>query len=531
MCLITKMLNHEIFKILHSTRGNALVSFKNKLKEVEARLKNWHKDMVRNIDIERKNLVEKLDRIDTLLDDGTFNQTLVETRIDTMKSTQDLDERSRLDDAQKIKRNWDMDGDKNSKFFHNFVKKQRHKLMVSGILKDGQKFQRARFLYPNERFKKLDSCSGESLVSAITLEEIKDVVWSCGGDRAPGPDGFLFKFVKTYWEMMKNDIFDFVQEFVTSGNILIGCNSSFITLIPKVTSLILCKDYRPISLIGLQYKIISKLLANRIAKVIEGVISVEQSAFIKGRQILDGPLVVNEVIEWYKKRKKKGLVFKVDFDKAYDSMSWDYILNVMVCMGFPAKWLNWIKGCLSSSRASILVNGSPTKEFSLEQGLRQGDTLSPFLFIIAMEGLHVAMDTAMDHGCAAARIPFRYLGLPVGSNIRRIQNWNEIIQRVKHMLSKWKVNLLLIGVRAISFYILLRGRCNDRKISWLNWDSVLNERDKGGLGISSLKASNLALLYKWRWRFMNDHDSKWVKVIKSIHGRDGGFGTSDWKPV
>ncbi|GJZ65214.1 hypothetical protein Tco_0621910, partial [Tanacetum coccineum] len=131
MCLITKMLNHEILKILHSTRGNALVSFKNKLKEVKARLKNWHKDMVRNIDIERKNLVEKLDRIDALLDDGTFNQTLVETRIDTMKSIQDLDERSRLDDAQKIKRKWDMDGDENSKFFHNFVKKQRHKLMFS----------------------------------------------------------------------------------------------------------------------------------------------------------------------------------------------------------------------------------------------------------------------------------------------------------------------------------------------------------------------------------------------------------------
>ncbi|GKC48596.1 putative RNA-directed DNA polymerase, eukaryota, reverse transcriptase zinc-binding domain protein [Tanacetum coccineum] len=317
MCLITKMLNHEILKILHSTKGNALVSFKNKLKEVKARLKNWHKDMVRNIDIERKNLVEKLDRIRedgpyrTILDDGSR-------------------ERSRLDDAQKIKRKWDMDGDENSKFFHNFVKKQRHKLMVSGILKDGQwvrepgeikkeffdffhakfrKFQGARFLYPNERFKKLDSCSGESLVSEVTLEEIKDVVWSCGGDRAPGPDGFSFKFVKTYWEMMKNDIFDFVQEFVTSGNIPIGCNSSFITLIPKVTSLILCKDYRPISLIGLQYKIIAKLLANRIAKVIEGVISVEQSAFIKGRQILDGPLVVNEVIEWYKKRKRKALVF------------------------------------------------------------------------------------------------------------------------------------------------------------------------------------------------------------------------------
>nr|GEV67309.1 RNA-directed DNA polymerase, eukaryota [Tanacetum cinerariifolium] len=250
-----------------------------------------------------------------------------------------------------------------------------------------------------------------------------------------------------------------------------------------------------------------------------------------------------------------------------------------------------------SFKASILVNESTTKEFSLERGIRQGDPLSPFLFIIAMEGLHVAMDMAMDHGlfrgksiglneyrlshllyaddaiflgewdenniknlitilncfylvstlrlnlsksnlhgigvtthevsglanitgCVTASIPFCYLGLPVGSNMGHMQNWNEMIQRVKHRLSKWKVNFLSTG----------GGVVNDRNISWVKWDFVLNEGDKGGLGISSLKASNLALFYKWRWRFMNRHDSKWVKLIKSIHGRDGGFGTSDWIP-
>ena len=164
-------------------------------------------------------------------------------------------------------------------------------------------------------------------------------------------------------------------------------------------------------------------------------------------------------------------------------------------------------------------------------------------------------------GCSPGTFPFTYLGLPIGSSMNYTVNWQKVIDNFKARLSTWKANLLSIGGRltliktvlgSVSIYYMSLfkvpesvikeleryratffwgGGVNDRKISWVKWDSVLNERDKGGLGISSLKASNLALLYKWRWRFLNDHDSKWVKVIKSIHGRDGGFGTSDRKPA
>ena len=130
-----------------------------------------------------------------------------------------------------------------------------------------------------------------------------------------------------------------MNEFYEKGEIPNGCDSSFITMIPKVSSPITFTDYRPISLIGVQYKIIAKLLANRMAKVIDDIIHPVQSAFVKGRQILDGPLVVNEVIEWYKKKKKKCMLFKVDFDKAYDSVSWEYLFKMMEYMGFNTKWI------------------------------------------------------------------------------------------------------------------------------------------------------------------------------------------------
>ncbi|GKA64119.1 RNA-directed DNA polymerase, eukaryota [Tanacetum coccineum] len=232
----------------------------------------------------------------------------------------------------------------------------------------------------------------------VSNDEIKKSVWECGTDKAPGPDGFTFGFFRHFWHLVDRDVCEAVRYFFKFSDLPKGCNSSFIALIPKIPDANLVKDFRPISLIGSIYKIIAKILTNRLVDVLGGIINEVQSAFIKDRQILDGPFILNEVMSWCKKKKKQTLLFKVDFEKAYDSVRWDFLDDVLGKFGFGDKWRKWIQCCLHSSKGSIIINGSPTDEFQFGRGLKQGDPLSPFLFLLIMESLHISFQRVVDAG-------------------------------------------------------------------------------------------------------------------------------------
>jgi hypothetical protein len=122
------------------------------------------------------------------------------------------------------------------------------------------------------------------------------------------------------------------------------------------------------------------VLANRLKKVLGKIISKCQSAFLPQRQILDGVVVLNEIIDLAKRRKDECLLFKVDFERAYDTVNWRFLEHMMVKMGFSECWLKWMRACIFTSSMSVLVNGSPSEDFNVGRSLRQGDPLSPFLF-------------------------------------------------------------------------------------------------------------------------------------------------------
>ncbi|GJX68159.1 hypothetical protein Tco_0303886, partial [Tanacetum coccineum] len=378
--------------------------------------------------------------IDVLVDQGLASNDDLVMRNESLIILSDFDKSEAKDLAQKANKvKWTVEGDENTKFFHGVLKKKRRNMAIKG------------------------------------------------------PDGLTFAFFKHFWSIIEEDVVRFVEDFSVTAHIPKGCNPSFIALIPKVLDPKVMSDFRPISLIGCQYKKI------------------------------DGPLILNEVMEWYRKRKRRLMIFKVDF--------WEFLDLVMAKIGF-----------------------APIDEYEICRGLRQGDPLFPFLFILAMEGLHVVIRKAlqiglfkgaligergflMSHLMYADDVIFmgdwsfqnvnnligilrcffltpglkinvqksKLLGVRVdheeSSELASILGYEDVVDKFKHKLSTWNSRILSVG------------DLEDRKMTWVAWKKCLASKEHGGWVVIKNTHRNSGRIGKAS--FPSSASSPWIVILKA----------------
>ena len=175
----------------------------------------------------------------------------------------------------------------------------------------------------------IGSEEADRLEESFSEEEIWTAILGLNSDKAPSLDGFPIAFWIFSWDFVKKEVLGFIKEFHEQSRFVKNLNATFFVLIPKKQTVEDFKDLRPISLVGGLYKILAKVLANRIKRVLDKVISKSQNAFVKDRQILDAVLIANELVDSTLRKKKQGMVCKLDIEKAYDSISWEFLYQVM----------------------------------------------------------------------------------------------------------------------------------------------------------------------------------------------------------
>ncbi|XP_050232969.1 uncharacterized protein LOC126681474 [Mercurialis annua] len=444
---------------------------------------------------------------------------------------------------QKSRLNWNLHGDRNSKYFHTVASIHSKGNFISELYID----------------------DAANLTTPITEEEILSTLMSC-------------------------------------------LNTAFLVLIPKFQGASDIKDFRPISLINGVFKLLSKVLANRLSQDLPSIISENQFGFIKGRSIHDCHMIATEIIHLVKRRKESVFLVKLDFMKAFDSISWQFILQMLQRMNFDTKWMSWISSFFDSAQLSILLNGCPTENFFMDKAVESLKAIfSKAASLGLLSGIHVeelevdisilqfidgtllfvpndltmienllrilrcfelisglkinyhkssitglnvdefSLDKASDilH-CKIEELPITYLGLPLSERAVGVKMWDPVISIFSSQLSTWRGNLLspagrLTLIKSVLcslpvYYLctfrnpqavanslerimrrfLWSGDTNRRGFSKVAWSDVCVPFSSKGLNITPLRFKNQCLLMKWMWKLLVcDRSSIWFHVISN----------------
>ena len=222
--------------------------------------------------------------------------------------------------------------------------------------------------------------------SEITIEDLKGALLSMDNDKSPGNDGLNKEFYVFFWENIKNCIFESIQDAKQKGVLSSSQRQAIIKLIEKKDRYKrYIKNWRPISLLNIDTKMLSKVLASKVRKVLPSIIKCDQTAYVANRFIGESIRMTSDILELTKKLKIGGFILTMDIEKAFDSVDHVFLLAVLEKMGFRSSFLSWIQILLKNQESCVMNGGNSTGYFKLERGTRQGDPISAYLFIIVLE--------------------------------------------------------------------------------------------------------------------------------------------------
>ncbi|XP_019459974.1 PREDICTED: uncharacterized protein LOC109359738 [Lupinus angustifolius] len=411
----------------------------------------------------------------------------------------------------------------------------------------------------------------DMLISTPNPMEINLAVDAMNGDGAPRPDGFGGCFYHAFWDIVGEDVCNSVQQFFTQGWILSNLNSNIVVLIPKHFGACTIEEFRPIAFANFQFKIISKVIADRLASITSRIISPNQRGFIKDRSIFDCICLASEAINLLDHKVFGGnLAIKLDIKKAFDTMDWNFLLNTLHAFGFNAKFVNWINTILQSAKLSISVNGENVAEDVLSRGIsklvlegklstingpRNLKTCSHafyaddiLVFCKGMKRELLALKYLLsDYGEASGQLtnpakcrfyfgkisarkvnslsdslgfsagctPLNYLGVPIFKRKPRKIHIQSMLS-YNFNIYAWPNQLLKFVDTSIRNFIL-SGDTKIRKLVTMAWKNVCQPLKVGGLGLKSIKNLNHAALLKLAWE-MSYSNQEWATFYKQRFG-------------
>ena len=264
------------------------------------------------------------------------------------------------------------------KFYQNLYRSQENKLQTNTI----EQFLESE----NTPHPKLSKSESDKLEGILTIEEATAYIKKCRSDASPGSSGFTGGFYKFFWRNLKKFIIDSLNFSYDSGSLSITQKLGIIILLPKPNKdKKLLTNWRPISLLNQIYKILSGALAERLKPVLPKIIHNDQKGFVKGRFIGECIRNTYDIIEYTKDKKKAAMLLLIDFEKAFDSISHSFIIKTLHFFGFGYSFIKWINLLLNDVSSCINHCGNITERFKVGRSCRQGDPISPYLFILCIE--------------------------------------------------------------------------------------------------------------------------------------------------